>query len=150
MADVTVSRTIAAPAETLFSMVADLPRMGEWSPEATGGTWAKGDGPGLGATFKGTNERNGRRWSTVATVTAYEPGVRFAFATKAGPLRIATWRYDFEPTDAGTTVTETYIDERGKLITVVGARLTGVTDRDTHNRQSMEATLAALDAAATA
>jgi len=39
---VSVSRSIAAPPERLFALVTDLARMGESSPENTGGRWAKG------------------------------------------------------------------------------------------------------------
>ena len=53
------TRDIAAPAEKVWILVTDLPRMGEWSPENAGGKWVKGaTGPALGAVFKGTN-RNG-------------------------------------------------------------------------------------------
>ena len=70
-----VTRDIAAPAEKVWALVSDLPRMGEWSPENAGGTWAKGaTGPALGAVFKGTNKNGFRRWSTTVTVVACEPG----------------------------------------------------------------------------
>ena len=50
---------------------------------------------------------------------------------------------------AGTcTVTESWADERGTLITVGGRLATGVADRDAHNREGMAQTLAALKAAA--
>ena len=46
------SRQIAAPAEKVWALVSDLPRMGEWSPENEGGAWADGaTGPAMGATF---------------------------------------------------------------------------------------------------
>ena len=42
-----VSRDIDAPAHDVFALVSDLTRMGEWSPENSGGTWIKGStGPG--------------------------------------------------------------------------------------------------------
>ena len=34
-----VSTVIDAPAERLYDMVADMPRMGEWSPECTTVEW---------------------------------------------------------------------------------------------------------------
>ena len=39
---VEVSTTIAAPPESVYALVADLSRMGEWSPETTGVTWLGG------------------------------------------------------------------------------------------------------------
>lgn len=107
------SRDIAAPAEKVWGLVADLPRMGEWSPENTGGKWVKGaTGPALGAVFRGNNKNGVRRWSTTVTVVACEPGKVFEFAVTSGPLAVAKWRYDFESTEAGCRVTESWVDER--------------------------------------
>ena len=39
---VEVTKVIAAAPERVYELVSDLPRMGEWSPENTGGTWIKG------------------------------------------------------------------------------------------------------------
>jgi ligand-binding SRPBCC domain-containing protein len=110
-----VRRDIAAPAEKVWNLVADLPRMGDWSPENTGGKWVKGaTGPALGAMFKGNNKNGIRRWSTTVTVTGYEPGRVFEFAVTSGPLEVANWRYEFEDGDAGSTcrVTESWVDKR--------------------------------------
>ena len=52
-----VSLHIAAPAEQLYDMVSDIARMGDWSPENTGGRWlGKATGPALGAKFLGWNK----------------------------------------------------------------------------------------------
>ena len=57
------TREIAAPAETVWALVSDLPRMGEWSPENQGGTWLNGaTGPAPGAIFTGKNKNGIRRW----------------------------------------------------------------------------------------
>ena len=108
------SRDIAAPAEKVWDLVADLPRMGEWSPENAGGKWMNGaTGPSLGAVFKGTNNRNGfRRWSTKVTVVGCEPAKVFEFAVTSGPLEVANWRYEFENTEGGCRVTESWVDKR--------------------------------------
>ena len=63
---------------------------------------------------------------------------------------IATWRYDIEPTATGCRVAETWIDERGALITFIGKVMYGVADRAAHNREGMVATLENLKAAAEA
>src|SRR6202021_1396406 len=61
------SHDIAAPAEKVWALVSDLPRMGEWSPENAGGKWVKGaTGPALGAVFEGTNKHGFRPWATMA------------------------------------------------------------------------------------
>ena len=78
---------IAAPAETVWALVSDLPRMGEWSPENAGGKWVKGaTGPALGAVFEGTNKNGFRRWSTMVTVIACEPGVRLRVRGDVRPV----------------------------------------------------------------
>ncbi len=145
---ISVDRAIEAPADAVWALVSDLPRMGDWSPEATGGSWIKGaDGPRVGAEFKGSNARGRRRWSTVAKVTACDPGRTFSFDVKAGGMKVANWCYDLEPTATGCTVTETWTDTRGWLITKIGTLVSGVSDRATHNRAGMETTLGNLAAA---
>ena len=149
MSSVTVERTIAASAQHLYEMVSDLSRMGEWSPENTGGQWVKGaSGPAVGARFVGTNRNGKKSWKTQVTVTEAAPGERFAFAVSSGPIKVATWSYEFTPDGPGTRVTETWTDQRGWLIAKLGKAFSGVDDRAAFNRQGMEATLAGLAAAA--
>ncbi len=141
-----VTREIAAPAEKVWAFVADLPRMGEWSPENAGGKWVKGaTGPALGAVFKGSNRNGLRRWSTNATVVACEPGKLFEFGVTSGPLGIANWRYEFDETESGCRVTESWEDRRKPWFVVV-ARVTG-DHSAAHAEQEMAATLANLAAA---
>ena len=154
MADpVEVSVEVAAAPSALYAMVSDVTRMGEWSPENVECAWLGGaTGPAVGARFKGKNQRGWRRWSTVNEVVEAEPGRAFAFRTSSFGLKVAEWRYRFDGDDAaGTcTVTESWVDERGTLITVGGRLATGVADRDAHNRAGMRQTLDALTAAAEA
>ena len=150
MADVSVTREIPAPPQRLWELVSDMTRMGEWSPEATGGKWLKGaTGPAAGARFRGTNKAGWQRWSTTCTVTECVPGERFAFAVTAGPAKVATWSYDIEPTPSGSRVTESWTDERSSLFAGVTKRVTGVEDRAEHNRRNMQRTLESLERAAT-
>jgi hypothetical protein len=75
-----VERTIRADATELYDLVSDLPRMGEWSPENTGGKWVQGaEGPVTGARFKGSNKSGRLRWRTDVIVTTARPGEQFAF-----------------------------------------------------------------------
>lgn len=151
MADISTSREIAAPPERVWALVSDMTRMGEWSPEATGGTWLGGaTGPAPGVRFRGTNRDGWKRWSTTCTVTDCVPGERFAFAVTAGPAKVATWAYDIEPTDAGCRVTESWTDDRSSFFAAVNKRVMGVKDRAEHNRTNMARTLEALERAATA
>ena len=137
------SRDIAAPAEKVWSLVSDLPRMGEFSPENAGGTWTKGaTGPATGAIFTGSNKNGFRRWKTTATVVECEPGKVFEIAISSGPVPVANWRYEFKDTDDGCRVTESWSDHRKTWMRVL-ARPLGVHDGE-HAKGQMAATLANL------
>ena len=140
----TVSRstTISAPAQRVWELVSDLPAMGEYSPENTGGSWLGGaTGPAVGAAFRGHNARGPRRWSTRSTVLRCVPGREFGFAVSAGGLPVAEWSYDVQPQGEGCLLTETWTDRRGLLLRRLGGLLSGVSDRTGFTAQSIEQTL---------
>lgn len=144
-----VSATIAADAGTLYDMVADLTRMGSWSPENTGGKWIGGaNGPATGAKFKGNNKSSWRRWSTTVEVTDATPAKRFAFHVTYTGVPIADWAYEFTEDGSTTTVTETWDDRRPGWMDKLSGVVMGVPDRGSHNRANMIATLEGLKAAA--
>ena len=103
---------VTASPERMYGLVADLPRMGEWSPECQRVEWADGaDGPAVGATFVGHNKGGPRglmKWSRRGRVLVAEPGREFAFVTEEGGRESTVWRYRFEAIDGGTRVTESY------------------------------------------
>ncbi|MGQ0623927.1 MAG: SRPBCC family protein [Sporichthyaceae bacterium] len=140
---------IAAGPEQVYSMVSDLPRMGEWSPEATGGKWAGKAEPGtVGARFKGKNRNGNKTWSAAVVVTEATAAQRFAFTTVAGPIKAAHWSYEITPSATGCTVTETWVDTRPGFVVALGKVLTGVPDRAAFTQTSIEVTLANLKQAA--
>ena len=145
-----VTAKMAATPEHLYDMVADLPRMGEWSPECAGCEWLGGaTEPRPGARFKGKNENGRKRWQTVCTVVVAEPGRELTWEARAFGRPVALWRYRFAPDDAGgTVVTESTEDRRGMLFRVFGNTASGVSDRRTHNTETMRVTLERLKAAA--
>ena len=150
MTSVSVSRPIAAPAGRVFALVTELSRMGEWSPENTGGEWVKGSiGPARGARFTGHNRNGKKSWTTTCHVSDYDAPTRFAFDVTAGPFRISRWEYRIEPTPSGCTVSETWTDRRNPLVAKLGRVFSGVADRAAFNRTSIESTLERLDATAT-
>ena len=56
MVEGSASMVINRPVSEVFDAVADITRMGEWSPECTGGRWvAPATGPSVGAKFEGDN-----------------------------------------------------------------------------------------------
>jgi uncharacterized protein YndB with AHSA1/START domain len=137
---------VAAPSQCVYDLVADMPRMGEWSPECHRVEWTDG----ADARFIGHN-RGGpgglMRWSRRGRVLVADPGREFAFVTEEGGKESTIWRYRLEPTDGGTRVTESY--EIKSIPT--WARIVDVpTNRARELRQGMRHTLAQLKAAAEA
>jgi uncharacterized protein YndB with AHSA1/START domain len=137
-------RIEAAP-EKLYEIVSDPSRMGELSPECTGGTWLGGaTRPAVGAVFKGTNKRGFMRWSTANKVVAAEPGKVFSFETKQSGVR---WTYRFEADGSGTLVTEERAEWRSRpLLAKVATTLAlgGLEGHENELRDGMVATLERL------
>ena len=106
MADSTeVSVEVAAGPTTLYEMVSDVTRMGEWSPETVSGEWLDGAaGPAVGARFKGRNKRGFVRWSTKPVVGVADPGRAFAVVVED----LTRWSYALEADGAGTRLTESF------------------------------------------
>ena len=146
MPTLTRSEVVPATPEAVWEVVSDLPRMGELSPEATGGSWVKGDGPAVGSVFKGTNAQGKRSWSTKAQVTRSAQGRGFEFHVRAFGFPVADWAYDLEEVPGGTRVTESWTDRRNGAFARIGGKVTGVADRESFAAESMEQTLAALKA----
>ncbi|MFE7461254.1 SRPBCC family protein [Streptomyces sp. NPDC057554] len=114
------SIVIDAPPAQVYDRLSDPTAMGRWSPENRGAT-VRGERRDayVGMVFEGRNKRGAMSWTTRCTVTAADPGERFAFRVHAIGLRrprlpgpIATWEYRFEAVDGGTRVTETWTDDR--------------------------------------
>jgi Polyketide cyclase / dehydrase and lipid transport len=101
------SIVISRSPEHLYDMVADITRMGDWSPMCEACWWDEGDGPRLGATFTGRNGEGERTWETRSEVVAADRGREFAWVVAEPPTR-ARWGYSFAPVDGGTQVTETW------------------------------------------
>jgi uncharacterized protein YndB with AHSA1/START domain len=101
-----VEARMAAPPERVWPVLTDLTRFGEWSPENRGGTWVDGDGPALGARFRGRQAHKAvGEWETTSTVTECEPPRRFTWvvgpsAEEAG----ASWSFELAPDGDGTRV----------------------------------------------
>jgi len=118
MTDATSSDIVTGSASTVircgpgdvFDAVADIERMGEWSPECVGGSWVSpATGPVVGAKFEGHNvAKLGpitlKKWSTTSEVTACVPGEVFEFVAEG----YSTWRYEFAEHADGTQVTESF------------------------------------------
>ena len=108
------SRTVVinAPAETLYDLVADLPRMQEWSPASKGATWDEGAGPTAGSWFTGHNLMGGNTYDTRCEITEAERPTVIAWMSNGKEKGVTEWRYTFTPTDGGTEVTESWTPVR--------------------------------------
>ncbi len=143
-----VSRDIKAAPEAVWAAITDVTRMGEWSPECHTCEWAPdATGPAVGARFTGHNRNGDKEWTTEAEITECDRPRVFAFDGVFGDLRFSHWRYEIEPTDDGCRVTESWEDGRPEQIMEATSKISGVSDRATHNRAGMEETLARLAAA---
>jgi len=103
---------IDAPPEQVWDLVADVTRIGRYSPETFEAEWLDGaTGPAVGARFRGHVKRNERGpiyWTT-CTVTECEPGRSFVFAVGAEPAKaLNTWGYHLEAAGGGTDITESF------------------------------------------
>lgn len=100
---------VAATPDVVWHLVADITRMGEWSPECVRAEWEDGaTGPEVGAHFHGYNQAGTFEWDAPGIVTDCEPGRLFAFAVPREGAAVNTWRFDFSPSAAGITLTESF------------------------------------------
>jgi uncharacterized protein YndB with AHSA1/START domain len=131
---ISVSRVIPASAEAIFDLLAD-PAM---HPILDGSGTVKGSRGGnpqrlsLGARF-GMDMRLGGPYRVTNEVTEFEEGRRIAWRHMAR----YTWRYELEPRDGGTKVTESFDTTTG-LVPAFVIRMVGFFRR---NEESMRKTL---------
>lgn len=139
MKPISVSRVIPAPAQRIFDLLAD-PKM---HPVIDGGGTVRsprGDNPGrlsLGATF-GMNMKLGAPYPVQNTVVEFEEGKRIAWCHFARNV----WRYELEPVDGGTRVTETFDPSGARPGVGTFTQLFGFRRR---NEAGMERTLERLE-----
>jgi hypothetical protein len=92
--------------EELYGLIADVSRMGQWSPVCTGGSYDD-----EGEWFTGTNAMGEATWATRCRVVIADPGHEFAFINHGleGRVEMVRWAFLFEPIEGGgTEVTQTW------------------------------------------
>ncbi|MDA0297587.1 MAG: SRPBCC family protein [Actinobacteria bacterium] len=141
--NVAVVREVSASPEKVWSLVTDLPRMGEWSPENLGGEWLNGATcAAVGATFKGNNKNGEKTWQTVVIVEVCDAPKKFMFSLKFKELHLSDWVYEIEPTTSGCRVTHAWVaGTHWEQFAPFGKDISGVEDRATHNLRNMGVTL---------
>lgn len=119
---VSVERTIAAPPEAIFDLIADPERHRDIDGSGTVRD-AKGESQRLelGSTF-GMSMKMGLPYSMVSTVVEFEENRLLAWQTRGpGPIgkHVAgrIWRYELEPVDGGTLVRESWDIRQESAIT---------------------------------
>ena len=93
---------IAASPETVWSIVSDLQRMGEWSPQCK--KMKVFGGPvGKGTKTLNVNRKGMLVWPTTSKVVTFEPNRELAFRVVENKT---IWSYTLTPSATGTTVVE--------------------------------------------
>ncbi|WP_026553360.1 SRPBCC family protein [Arthrobacter sp. H20] len=100
------SVAVQASAETLYDLVSDITRTGEWSPVCTSCWWDDEVNAGqVGAWFTGRNELPHRSWETRSQVVVAERGREFAWVVGGSVVR---WGFTLAPADTGTILSESW------------------------------------------
>ena len=137
---------IAAPVSKVWSLVSDLSRMPQWSPQCR---MMKLLGPlRPGTRTLNLNRRNLLFWPTTATITEVVPERKLAFRI---PLNTSVWTYELEPTATGTRLVETRHAENGVTAVstaVTKAALGGVDSFEKELLEGMNQSLTRIKAAA--
>ena len=137
---------IDAPVSRVWSLVSDLSRMPQWSPQCR---MMKLLGPlRPGTRTLNLNRRNMLFWPTTSTITEVLPERKLAFRI---PLNTSVWTYELEPTASGTRLVETRHAETG--VTAVStaatnAALGGVENFEKELLEGMNQSLTRIKAAA--
>ena len=137
---------IDAPVNKVWSLVSDLSRMPQWSPQCR---MMKLLGPlRPGTRTLNLNRRNMLFWPTTSTITEVVPERKLAFRI---PLNTSVWTYELEPTATGTRLVETRHAENGVTAVstaVTKAALGGVDNFEKELLEGMNQSLTRIKAAA--
>jgi len=149
MSELSASVTIAATPAQVWSLISDLPRMNEWSPQVVR-TVVVPSPTQLGSRMFNLNKQGRKRWPTTGRVVRFAPSRDLAF-------RIAEnrtiWSFQLEDADGGTRVTHRRETPQGisvlsKVLTKVA--LGGQEPFVAELKQGMQQTLERIKAAAEA
>lgn len=134
----------------VWSLVCDLPRLAEWSPQVVRSFVRSGRPIRLGTTLLNVNRRGPLVWPTRSKVVRFEPHREIAFRVKDN---YTVWSFTLEPTATGTRVVQRREAPDG--VSAVSGRLTrtllgGVPSFQAELREGMRSTLAGIKASAEA
>ncbi|HEX6238393.1 MAG TPA: SRPBCC family protein [Acidimicrobiales bacterium] len=146
--DLEASVVVDAPPETVWDLIADVTRMGEWSPECYRCRWiGRERQPVAGARFVGFNRRGLVRWATTNVVEEAERGQSFAFRTQGTGAR---WSFHLEPDGDGTRLTQRRHLTKGvtRVVKLAGVFVGGQRNHDRELEAGMQQTVERIRAAA--
>jgi len=108
---VIVEIDIAAPPERVWELASDINISARFSSEFQGADWIDSDGPRVGASFKGRNERTDvdRKWETTSYVVACEAPLVFAWNVNDRDEPSAKWRFELENIPSGTRLRQRFV-----------------------------------------
>lgn len=137
---------IDAPVERVWSLISDLSRMPEWSPQCR---LMKVLGPvRVGARTVNLNRRKFTFWPTTARIVEFIPQQKLAFRMDISNV---IWTYELEPTETGTRVVESRHAENGTSAVsnaLINTFMGGVPGFEDELVDGMNASLARIKAAA--
>lgn len=103
---------IDADPATVYAVVSDVTRTGEWSPVCKECWWDEGAGPRVGAWFTGRNVTPEREWQTRSRVVEAAEGEAFGWSVGEGYV---LWTYRMRAVHGGTELTEEWEFTRAGL-----------------------------------
>lgn len=96
--------TIDASIEDVWSLISDINLPGRFSDEFQRAEWVS-DEPAVGASFRGTNRREGfGEWTVDCTLTAYDMPQTFEWTVGELSNKVSRWRFDASTDGEGTTL----------------------------------------------
>ncbi len=138
---------IEADAATVYDLVSDITRMGEWSPENVGGVWLDGGSGQVGDRFEGLNRTPEREWTRECEIARAEPGADFTFVVGGVEANCTWWSYEMTPSASGTELKERWwiVNKTPAMQAATPEQFAARVDM---TKGMMEETLAALKVAA--
>jgi hypothetical protein len=104
-----VSVVLPADPRAVFTLVSDVTRTPQWSPQVVSCAWLDGVTQAtVGARFAARNQNRWFRWTNTPVVTAFEPVQTFAFSRTEPAGGTIEWSYRLAVHQDGTLVTLRY------------------------------------------
>ncbi|MBJ7289299.1 SRPBCC family protein [Williamsia sp.] len=142
------STDIKASPEKVWSIVSDLARMGEWSPQCRK-IIVRGGSVGPGTRTININKRGLLVWPTTAKVVTFEPNREIAYRITENRT---VWGFEITPSADGVTLTERRVAAGGKTTAIsaflIDKTMGGTDNFDVELEEGVKETLAKIKAAA--